>query len=161
MRITRRLAFGLAGAAAVSFMAAGAGPAGAQEEKVLRFVPHADLKNIDPIWTTALITLNHGYMVYDTLFALDADLKPQPQMVDTWEVSDDNLTYTFTLRDGLTFHDGSPVTTADVIASLERWAGLGTKEEFVVAGCFDAHRTALLASDPKSGENGGAGRCAT
>ncbi|MDP6205720.1 MAG: hypothetical protein QF457_07920, partial [SAR324 cluster bacterium] len=50
-------------------------------ETVLKVIPHADLKNIDPIWTTAYITRNHGYMVYDTLFAMDANLKPQPQMV--------------------------------------------------------------------------------
>jgi len=61
----------------------------ASAEKVLRIVPHADLKNLDPIWTTAYITRNHGYMVYDTLFATDGNLKIQPQMVDTWKVSDD------------------------------------------------------------------------
>ena len=67
----------------------------------LKFIPHADLKNLDPIWTTAYITRNHGYMIYDTLFALDEQLQPQPQMVDTWKVSTDGLTYTFTLRQGL------------------------------------------------------------
>ena len=67
-------------------------------------------------------------MVYDTLFALDEHLKPQPQMVDTWKLSDDKLTYTFTLREGLKFHDGTPVRSADCIASLARWMkrdGLG------------------------------------
>ncbi len=67
-------------------------------------------------------------MVYDTLFALDEHFKPQPQMVDSWTVSDDKLTYTFTLRDGLKFHDGMPVRSADCIASLARWMkrdGLG------------------------------------
>ncbi|HET9044964.1 MAG TPA: ABC transporter substrate-binding protein, partial [Burkholderiales bacterium] len=85
-----------------------ASPAVAQQ-KVLRFVPEADLRSIDPIWTTAYITRNHGYMVYDTLFATDAKFQVQPQMVDKWEVSADKLTYTFTLRDGLKFHDGQPV----------------------------------------------------
>ena len=94
----------------------------AQDQKVLRVVPYADLRNLDPIWTTATITQTHGYMIYDTLFAMDENLEPQPQMVETYEVSDDKLTYTFTLRDGLTFHDGSPVTSEDVVASLERWA---------------------------------------
>ena len=60
-------------------------------------------------------------MVFDTLFALDKDFKPQPQMVDTWKASDDKLTYTFTLRDGLKWHDGQPVRAADCIASIERW----------------------------------------
>jgi peptide/nickel transport system substrate-binding protein len=99
----------------------GAGPASAQEEKVLRVVPYADLRNTDPIWTTATITQNHAYMIYDTLFALDENFEPQPQMVGDWSASDDGLTYTFTLRDGLTFHDGQPVTSEDVIPSLQRW----------------------------------------
>jgi len=106
---TTRRALLFAAALAVPAMAiAGAQPAAA--ESVLRVIPHADLKNIDPIWTTAYITRNHGYMVYDTLFAMDSDLKPQPQMVDTWTVSDDQLTWTFKLRDGLKWHDGPPVT---------------------------------------------------
>jgi peptide/nickel transport system substrate-binding protein len=96
----------------------------------LKFVPHADLKNIDPIWTTAYITRNHGYMIYDTLFALDEKLQPQPQMVDTWEVSADGLTYTFILRQGLKWHDGAPVRAADCVASIKRWGkrdGMGQK----------------------------------
>lgn len=99
-------------------------------ESVLKVRPHADLKVIDPIATTAYISRNHGYMVYDTLFAQDDDLNVQPQMVDTWQVSDDKLTWTFVLRDGLRFHDGQPVTAADVVASLTRWGardGLGQK----------------------------------
>ena len=87
----------------------------------LKFIPHADLKIIDPIWTTAYISRNHGYMIYDVLFALDDNLEIQPQMVNTWEVSDDALQYTFTLRDGLSWHDGQPVTSDDVVASLRRW----------------------------------------
>ena len=97
------------------------GPALAQG-KVLKFVPEADLRSLDPIWTTAYITRNHGYMVYDVLFATDANFKIQPQMVDKWEVSKDKLSYTFTLRAGLKFHDGAPVRSADCIASVERWA---------------------------------------
>ncbi|HEX5814549.1 MAG TPA: ABC transporter substrate-binding protein [Methylomirabilota bacterium] len=87
----------------------------------LRFVPHADLKIVDPIWTTAYITRNHGYMIFDTLFALDADLKLRPQMVDKWTVSRDAMKYSFTLRDGLKFHDGQPVTAEDCVASIKRW----------------------------------------
>src|SRR4249919_2582603 len=90
--------------------------------KVLTFIPEADLRILDPIATTAYITRNHGYMVYDTLFATDAKFQVQPQMVDKWEISSDKLTYTFTLRDGLKFHDGQPVRSADCIASLARWA---------------------------------------
>jgi peptide/nickel transport system substrate-binding protein len=87
----------------------------------LRFVPHADLKVLDPIWTTAYITRNHGYMIFDTLFALDADLKIRPQMVDKYTVSKDSMKWSFTLRDGLKFHDGQPVTAEDCVASIKRW----------------------------------------
>src|SRR6266511_139288 len=87
----------------------------------LRFVPHADLKILDPIWTTAYITRNHGYLVYDTLFATDANLKVQPQMVDKWSASGNKMRWTFTLRDGLKFHDGQPVTAEDCVVSLQRW----------------------------------------
>jgi peptide/nickel transport system substrate-binding protein len=89
--------------------------------KTLKFIPQADLRVLDPIWTTGYITRNHGYMVYDTLFAVDDKFNVKPQMVDTWTISDDKLTYTFTLRDGLKWHDGQPVRSADVIPSLQRW----------------------------------------
>src|SRR5262244_3779068 len=94
----------------------------AQGQKVLKFIPQADLRILDPITTTAYITRNHGYMIYDTLFATDAKFQVQPQMVDRNELSADKLTYTLTLRDGLKFHDGQPVRSADCIASIERWA---------------------------------------
>src|SRR4051812_48437943 len=109
------------GAVALAAMI-GASPVAAQGQKVLKFIPQADLRILDPITTTAYITRNHGYMVYDTLFATDAKFQVQPQMVDKYEISKDQLTYTFTLRDGLKFHDGQPVRSADCIASVERWA---------------------------------------
>src|SRR5215471_12249331 len=89
--------------------------------RTLRAVLHGDLKIFDPIWTTANMTGNHGLLIYDTLFGMDDKRVPRPQMVDTWGVSDDKLTYTFTLRDGLKFHDGQAVTSADVVASVRRW----------------------------------------
>ena len=73
----------------------------AMAQTTLRMVSHADIKILDPIWTTALITRNFGYMVYDTLFSTDADLKVQPQMAEKYTISDDKLTWTITLRDGL------------------------------------------------------------
>ena len=87
-------------------------------ESVLRVIPHADLKNLDPIWTTAYISRNHGYLIYDTLFAMDSDFNVQPQMVDTYTKSDDGMNWSFTLRDGLTWHNGDPVTAADCDAAL-------------------------------------------
>src|SRR6478672_12340810 len=97
--------------------------------KTLTAVMHSDLRIIDPGFTGAYITRDHGYMVYDTLLATDSDFKIQPQMAD-WKVSDDKLTYTFTLRDGLKWHDGAPVTAEDCVASLKRWGrndGMGQK----------------------------------
>ena len=99
-----------------------AAPFAARAEKVLKVVPHADLRIVDPYATTATITLMHGQMIYDQLFGWDSKLVPKPQMVDKYEVSPDKLVYTFTLRPGLKFHDGQKVTTRDVIASLKRWA---------------------------------------
>src|SRR4029078_3628452 len=94
----------------------------AQAQKVLKFIPQADLRILDPITTTAYITRNHAYMIYATLFATDAKFQVQPQMVDKYELSGDKLTYTFTLRDGLMFHAGRLLRSADCIASLERWS---------------------------------------
>jgi peptide/nickel transport system substrate-binding protein len=118
--MTARIFGGLLMASALATGLAVAGGAQAQD-KVLRVVPYADLRNTDPIWTTATITQHHGYMIYDVLFAMDENFEPQPQMVGDYSISDDNLTYSFTLRDGLTFHDGAPVTAEDVVASLNRW----------------------------------------
>ena len=109
---------------AAALMAAGAmslaSPVAAQSN-VLRVVPHSNLAVLDPIWTTAYMSRNHGYMIYDTLFGTDENGKIKPQMVDTWSISQDNRLYTFKLRKGLEFHDGKPVTGDDVIASLQRW----------------------------------------
>ncbi len=91
-------------------------------ETSAKVVMQAPLRVVDPILTNAYITRNHGYMVFDTLFALDAQGKPQPEMVQSWQESPDRLTVTLTLRPNLKFHDGSPVTGEDVVASLKRWA---------------------------------------
>jgi peptide/nickel transport system substrate-binding protein len=88
---------------------------------VLRMVPQANLTSIDPIWTTANVTRNHGFMVYDTLYGLDASLQPQPQMAAGHQVDADGRTVTITLRDGLVFHDNEKVRAADAVASVRRW----------------------------------------
>jgi peptide/nickel transport system substrate-binding protein len=100
-----------------------AAEAAATENKVLRVVPHADLTLLDPVFSSIVITREYGLMVYEELFAWDAKLQPQPQMVASWTTSPDALTWYFTLRDGLKFHDGQPVTSADVVPSLKRWMG--------------------------------------
>ena len=90
--------------------------------KLLKFVPQADLANPDPIWTTATVATNHGYMVWDTLYGINDALIGQPQMVAEQEVSADELTWTFKLREGLKFTDGAPVRGIDCVASIQRWA---------------------------------------
>ncbi|MBV8409979.1 MAG: ABC transporter substrate-binding protein, partial [Alphaproteobacteria bacterium] len=128
LKIGRRLA------CAALALAAFAAPAWA--ETTLKVALHSDLKIVDPIWTTALISTHHGNMVYDTLFALDDKLQVKPQMVDKWDVSPDKLTWTFTLRDGLEWHDGTPVTAADCVSSIKRWGAkdsMGQKLMGVVA----------------------------
>src|SRR5213082_2442342 len=115
-----RMTTGLKILAAAALLALPCGAASA--ETTLKVVMHSDLKIVDPIWTTAYITRNHGYMVYDTLFAMDDKGEIKPQMVDKYDVSADKLTYTFTLRDGLVWHDGKPVTADDCVASIKRWA---------------------------------------
>src|SRR6195952_5481641 len=114
---------------AIALSAILAGPASAAGTKTITAVMHSDLRVIDPGITTAYIVRDHGYMVYDTLLATDSNFKVQPQMA-SWKVSDDKLTYTFTLRDGLKWHDGPPVTAEDCVASLQRWGrndGMGQK----------------------------------
>ncbi len=117
-------------AAAAMLAVAGTGTEPARAETVLKAVMQTPGRIIDPIFTTAYAARNHGYMVFDTLFALDEKFNVQPQMVKDYTVSQDKLTYTFTLRDGLKFHDGAPVTSADCIASIKRWGakdGMGQK----------------------------------
>ncbi len=98
------------------------------QQNTLKVVPHSNLAVLDPIWTTAYMSRNHGYMIYDTLFGTDENGKVKPQMVESWTESPDKRLWTFKLRKGLEFHDGKPVTGEDVIAacsagaSATRWA---------------------------------------
>ena len=105
--------------------------------RTIRFVPQANLSSPDPIWTTANVTRNHAYMVWDTLYGLDIALQPHPQMCAGHEASDDGLTWRFTLRDGLTFHDGEPVRGSDCIASIARWSKRDTFGQLLAARLGD------------------------
>ncbi len=113
----------LAGAATTAALVVAAPYVHAQKKGgTMKFVPHADLKILDPVWTTAYITRNHGYMIYDMLFAPDANLRMQPQMVDKYTASADKRKWSFTLRDGLKWHDGQAVTAEDCVLSIKRFA---------------------------------------
>jgi peptide/nickel transport system substrate-binding protein len=143
----RSLAVGLAVA---SLLAGGAATARAQTPppaKILNVVPSADLPSLDPVFSSIVITRIFGMMVYEQLFAWDNNLQPKPEMVDTWSTSPDGLTWRFTLRDGLKFHDGSPVTSADVIASLKRWM-----QKDIVGQRLGAATAGLNATDARSFE---------
>ena len=91
------------------------------DQQTLRFVPQTDLAVVDPIWNTAYVTRNHGYLVYDTLYGLDANFQARPQMVAGHTIENDGRLWTLTLRDGLKFHDGTPVLARDAVASILRW----------------------------------------
>lgn len=102
-------------------------------QSTINFIPHADLASLDPVWTTADITRNFSLAAYDTLYGFDADFNVQPQMAAGHSVSSDGKQWDITLRDGLKFHDGSPVLARDCVATIQRW------------GKRDAMGTALMA----------------
>ncbi|WP_414702942.1 ABC transporter substrate-binding protein [Polaromonas sp. UBA4122] len=105
----------------VAALSAGMSCAGVGAQTVTA-VMQSGLRVLDPIITTAYMTRNHGYMIYDTLLATDADNKIRPQMAEKWDISSDKKTYTFTLRHGLKWHDGAPVKAEDCVASIKRWS---------------------------------------
>jgi peptide/nickel transport system substrate-binding protein len=111
--------------------------------RVLRFVPQANLTVLDPIITTAAVTLNHGWMVWDTLFGVNAAQQAKPQMAEGYTVSDDGRTYLIKLRQGLKWHDGEPVLARDCAASLARWAVRDTFGQ-TVAKSVDASRHSTM-----------------
>ena len=94
----------------------------AQNARVLRFIPQSDVTALDPVWTSVYVTRNHGYLVFDTLYGQDDALRIQPQMVDGHTVENDGKLWTLKLRDGLLFHDETPVLARDCVASIRRWA---------------------------------------
>ncbi|OLO04466.1 ABC transporter substrate-binding protein [Salinicola socius] len=114
------------------------------EASTLRAVMHSGLRVLDPITTTAHITRDHGYMIWDTLLGMDDQFQPQPQMAD-WSVSDDGMTYTFTLRDGLKWHDGGEVTASDAVASFKRWAARDGGGQMLMD-----HVASVEATDPQT-----------
>lgn len=120
-------------------------PALAQATPTLRFVPTTDLAALDPIWTTGYVVRNHGYMVYDTLFATDAAFRTQPQMAEGLDTAPDGRTASIRLREGLRFHDGAPVLARDCVASIRRWAA---RDGF--GATLMAHTDELSAADDRT-----------
>ncbi|GAC1339661.1 MAG: ABC transporter substrate-binding protein [Acetobacteraceae bacterium] len=150
MNVTRRTVIaGTAAALAAPSLAAPAlaTPAVAQtaNTRLLRFIPQADLTVLDPMWTTAYVTRNHGFMVFDTLFGLDSQYKPSPQMLAGFNREDDDKLWTLALRSGLKFHDGEPVRAQDCVASIQRWA---KRDAF--GGALMAATDELLAKDDRT-----------
>lgn len=101
-----------------------AAPAIVQSPRILRFVPNVDLPVLDPVANTAAQVRNHAFLVFDTLYGLDNDYVPRPQMLEGHTVDPDGLVWTLRLRDGLRFHDGKPVLARDCVASIRRWASV-------------------------------------
>src|SRR5580692_10472647 len=93
----------------------------AQGKSLLKFIPHADLVSFDPVWTTADITRNCSLAILDTLYGIDAKFQPQLQMLAGEATSNNGKQWDLTLRDGLKFHDGTPVLARDCVATIQRW----------------------------------------
>jgi peptide/nickel transport system substrate-binding protein len=107
--------------------------AAAQGSRVLKFIPQSDVTVLDPIWTTAYVTRNHGYLVFDTLFGLDSSFKPSPQMAEGLSVENDGKLVRITLRDGMKWHDGERVLARDCTASIARWGKRDTFGQTLMA----------------------------
>lgn len=127
----RSLFAGIAGLGAAALAAPRLGHA--QDSRILRFVPYADVAVIDPIWTSAYSTRTHALLVFDTLYGYDESFQPQPQMVAGHVVEDGGKTWRLTLRDGLMFHDGQKVLARDCVASLQRWGRRDAFGQSVIA----------------------------
>lgn len=138
MKISRRdvIKASAAASAALAIPSAMWAQQSATDMRAVRLVME-DLRVFDPMFTTATITLNHGLAVYDSLFARDLSGRPQPQMVGRWRVSDNKKTYTFELRDGLAWHDGTRVTAADCVASIRRWGQVNRGGQLILARTAD------------------------
>lgn len=133
MTIGRRTFMGWAGTSAAASVLARPVLAQGRRAGTLVFVPSTNLVSLDPVFSTALVAVQHGYYVFDTLYGVNGKLEPKPQMAEGTQVSDDGRTATIALREGLKFHDGTPVRAADCTASLQRWSKRDTFGKLVEA----------------------------
>jgi peptide/nickel transport system substrate-binding protein len=122
MTVRRRIGRNFLLMLATSAAAIGAALTAAAAQTTFKIVMHSDLKSFDPVWSGAYIVRNCGYMVYDVLFAIDGEFRVKPQMAESVCASSDGLTHTIARREGLIWHNGSPVTAEDCVASLKRWS---------------------------------------
>ncbi|MBE9607098.1 ABC transporter substrate-binding protein [Acetobacteraceae bacterium H6797] len=125
--IGRRRALAMAGALAGGAALGAPSIVAAQTQRVLRFIPQTDITSFDPVFSSTQVTRNYAYLVYDTLFGLDKNLLPQPQMAEGFTADAEQKRWTITLRPGLVFHDGTPVLAKDCVASIQRW---GARDSF-------------------------------
>jgi peptide/nickel transport system substrate-binding protein len=116
----------------------------AQGARTLKFIPQSNLTAIDPVWTTAYVTRNHALMIFDTLWGLDDNLEPRPQMVEGALVENDGRRWVIALRQGLRWHDGEPVRAADAVASIKRWARRDAMGQRILALSEDGARIRAL-----------------
>lgn len=115
----RRSLRGLLAASALAVLATNAGAQ--PRDRPIRLVVNVGLQNLDPISSPSFVTRNFAYMVFDTLVAMDSKGEYRPQMLESWQPSADRMSWTFKLRPGLEFHDGTAVTAEDAVASIRRW----------------------------------------
>ncbi|TIV59129.1 ABC transporter substrate-binding protein [Mesorhizobium sp.] len=142
MTISRRsaLKLGMAAGAALSIPSIVRAQTASADPRAVRMAMHDHLTAFDPIFSNTDVTTDHAAAIYDTLFALDSKLTPQPQMVDKWSLSEDKKTYIFELRDGLAWHDGSPVRAQDCVASIRRWASADAGGQLIMSRATDVSK---------------------
>ncbi|MER8963677.1 ABC transporter substrate-binding protein [Mesorhizobium sp. M0701] len=138
MTISRRdlIKMGVAAGTALSLPSVLRAQTAPTDARTVRMVM-GDLTVFDPYYSTDDMTGDHALAIYDSLFAPDSKFMPQPQMVGKWGVSDDRRTYTFELRDGLGWHDGTLVTAADCVASIRRWGQVDSGGQMVMERARD------------------------
>ncbi|MCO5966024.1 ABC transporter substrate-binding protein [Sinorhizobium meliloti] len=143
MTISRRNLFkaGLAAGAALSIPSLLRAQESPNAARTVHMVKSAGLTIFDPVVTTTNMTVDHAFAIYDTLFSFDSGFMPQPQMVGKWGLSDDKKTYTFELREGLGWHDGTAVTAADCVASIRRWAQVRPGGQLLMARVSDISKS--------------------
>ncbi|MGI6854778.1 ABC transporter substrate-binding protein [Mesorhizobium sp. 1B3] len=114
--------YALAATCALSVL--GAMPLAEAADIKLRLGVGMEVSTLDPVYQTNNWELASGYNLYDSLVWPDAEKGVVPWVAESWQVSEDGKTYAFKIREGLKFHDGSPLTAEDVAFSMQRMLAL-------------------------------------